>query len=64
MLHKMHESNPRENQLLATRPIAELRDESDMHTLVNERVVRFFAEMLGTTAELRVQTASRTPVEA
>jgi dienelactone hydrolase len=51
MLHKMHENNPRENQLLATRPIAELRDEGDMHTLVNERVVRFFAEMLGTTAE-------------
>lgn len=47
MLHKMHENNPRENQLLPTRPIAELRDEPDMHTLVNERVARFFTETLG-----------------
>jgi predicted dienelactone hydrolase len=49
MLHKMHENNPRENQLQATRPIAELRDQADMHALLNERVVRFFSETLGTT---------------
>jgi predicted dienelactone hydrolase len=49
MLHKMHENNPRENQLRATRPIAELRDEGDMHAVLNERVVRFFAETLETT---------------
>ncbi len=47
MLHKMHENNPRENQLHPTRPIAELRDERDMHRLLNERVVRFFSESLG-----------------
>ncbi len=49
MLHEMHENNPRENQLHPTRPIAELRDERDMHTLLNERVMRFFAEHLGMT---------------
>ena len=49
MLHKMHENNPRENQLHPTRPITELRSESDMHTLLNERVMCFFAENLGMT---------------
>jgi hypothetical protein len=49
MLHKMHENSPRENQLQPTRPIGELRDEHDMHTLLNERVTRFFAESLGRT---------------
>lgn len=49
MLHKMHENTPRENQLHPTRPIAELRDELDMHTLLNERVMRFFAENLDGT---------------
>jgi len=49
MLHKMHENSPRENQLQPTRPIEELRDEHDMHTLLNERVTRFFTESLGMT---------------
>jgi dienelactone hydrolase len=49
MLHRMHENTPRENQLNPTRPIAELRDERDMHTLLNERVMRFFAENLRRT---------------
>ena len=49
MLHKMHENTPRENQLQPTRPIAELRDELDMHTLLNERVMRFFAGSLDGT---------------
>ena len=44
LLHKMHESNPREGQHQATRPFADLRDERDMHALLNERVTRFFAE--------------------
>jgi len=47
MLHKMHENNPRENQLRSIRPLAELRDELDMHTLLNERVMRFFGETFG-----------------
>jgi len=47
MLHGMHEQNPRENQLHPTRPMAELRDERDMHALLNERVTRFFAEHFG-----------------
>ncbi|HIG70143.1 MAG: hypothetical protein ABGX04_18385 [Myxococcales bacterium] len=42
LLHKMHENNPRKNQLRPTRPLGELRDELDMHTLLNERVMRFF----------------------
>jgi dienelactone hydrolase len=45
-LHNMHENNPRENQLQSTRPGAELRSESEMHSLLNERVMRFFAEKL------------------
>jgi len=47
MLHEMHEKNPRPNQLHPTRPGSELRNEADMHTLLNERVMRFFAENLG-----------------
>ena len=47
MLHTMHENNPRENQPRATRPLAELRGEDEMHRLVNERVTRFFAERFG-----------------
>lgn len=50
MLHGMHEKNPRENQLHPTRPMAELRGEREMHTLLNERVMRFFAENLKMTA--------------
>lgn len=46
MLHKMHQSNPRKNQLHATRPMTELRGELEMHTLLNERVMQFFAENL------------------
>ena len=51
MLHKMHENNPRENQLRPTRPLGELRDERDMHTFVNERVMRFFGESFGIQPE-------------
>jgi len=47
LLHKMHENNPRPNQLRPTRPIHELRSEEEMHTLVNERVTRFFQHTLG-----------------
>ncbi len=47
LLHTMHENNPRENQLRPTRPLGELRDELDMHTLVNERVMRFFGDVFG-----------------
>ena len=46
MLHKMHENNPRENQRQPTRPLDELRDESNMHAYLNERVMRFFAATL------------------
>jgi dienelactone hydrolase len=46
MLHKLHENNPREDQLHPTRPLTELRDEREMHTLLNERVTRFFSENL------------------
>jgi dienelactone hydrolase len=52
MLHKMHENNPRENQTRPTRSFEDLRDELDMHTLLNERVARFFAESLGLTQTL------------
>lgn len=48
MLHEMHVNNPRPNQLQPTRPMAELRNENDMHTILNERVTRFFAEKFGT----------------
>jgi dienelactone hydrolase len=51
MLHGMHENNPRENQLHPTRPLAELRDELDMHTFLNERVMRFFGANFGIHAE-------------
>lgn len=46
MLHSMHENNPREGQHRPTRPLHELRGEAEMHTLVNERVARFFAESI------------------
>jgi dienelactone hydrolase len=49
MLHELHENNPREKQTRPTRSFEELRDERDMHTLLNERVTRFFAESLGLT---------------
>jgi dienelactone hydrolase len=51
MLHKMHENNPRENQLRPTRPLAELRDELEMHTFLNERVMRFFGANFGIHAK-------------
>jgi predicted dienelactone hydrolase len=47
LLHRMHENNPRENQPRPTRALEELRDEDEMHALLNERVMRFFAESLG-----------------
>jgi predicted dienelactone hydrolase len=46
-LHKMHENNPRPNQLRPTRPLAELRSENEMHEILNERVGRFFEQSLG-----------------
>ncbi len=46
LLHTMHENNPRENQPRPTRPLTELRDEEEMHALLNDRVMRFFAESL------------------
>jgi dienelactone hydrolase len=42
ILHKLHENNPRDNQIHPTRPFGELRDEREMHVLLNERVMRFF----------------------
>jgi dienelactone hydrolase len=47
LLHKMHENNPRPNQLRATRPLNQLLGEVEMHALVNERVTRFFGQTLG-----------------
>lgn len=50
MLHTMHENTPRENQPRPTRPLGELRHELEMHTLLNERVMRFFGESFGIPA--------------
>ncbi len=47
LLHKMHENNPRPNQPRPTRAMSELKNESDMHSLLNERVTRFFRNTLG-----------------
>jgi len=47
LLHKMHENNPRPNQIRPTRPLAELKGEAEMHALLNERVTRFFLNALG-----------------
>lgn len=47
LLHRMHENNPRPNQPRPTRPIVELRGETEMHALLNERVTRFFLDSLG-----------------
>jgi dienelactone hydrolase len=46
LLHRMHKNNPRDKQLQPTLPYSDLRPESEMHSLVTERVTRFFAESL------------------
>ncbi len=48
LLHKMHENNPRPNQLRPSRPLAELRNEGETHEWLNERVTRFFRANLAT----------------
>jgi dienelactone hydrolase len=47
LLHKMHENNPRPNQLHPTRALSELTGEAEMHAILNERVTRFFRNALG-----------------
>ncbi len=49
LLHRMHENNPRPNQLKPTRPLAQLRGEAETHAFLNERVTRFFREALECT---------------
>mgnify|MGYP001819603501 CR=1 FL=1 len=46
LLHELHENTPRPNLQKPVRPGRELRGETEMHDLLNERVTRFFWEAL------------------
>ncbi|MAG29512.1 MAG: hypothetical protein CL908_01305 [Deltaproteobacteria bacterium] len=59
LLHRMHENNPREGQHRPTRPFVELRSEREMHALLNERVTRFFSEVLELADAGEAEPASR-----
>ncbi|MBJ19975.1 MAG: hypothetical protein GY910_16720 [bacterium] len=51
LLHGLHEKNPRANQSRPTRAFSELKGETEMQLLLNERVTRFFRHTLGTDTE-------------
>lgn len=61
LLHRMHENNPRPNQLRPTRPLAELRGEAETQAFLNARVTRFFREALGLPATTRAPAPQTTP---